>query len=61
METTQTSSEPKLDPREPWEEPRIVLERLLLVAAQDATPGAPFPDQQGFLGPLNASGGPGMC
>jgi AdoMet-dependent heme synthase len=61
METIQTPSEPKLDPRKPWEEPKIVLERLLLVAAQDATPEAPFPDQQGFLGPLNASGVPGMC
>jgi hypothetical protein len=61
METTQPTPEPKPDPRKPWEEPKIVLERLLLVAAQDATPGAPFPNQQGFLGPLNGSGTGGLC
>jgi hypothetical protein len=38
-----------------WEEPAIVLERALVVRAQDAGPKLPW--ESGLLGPLSASGG----
>ncbi len=52
--------------RKSWEEPRIVLERSLLVSAQEGDPGAPpIPGApsgpSGFMGPLGTSGGSGLC
>ena len=55
--------------RKPWEEPQIVLERLLLVSAQDVGPGgSPFEtapigpaNMPGVMGPLGTSGGSGTC
>lgn len=56
--------------RKSWEEPRIVLERLLLVSAQDGRPkdsSLPFkpmdvnPGGPSFMGPLGTSGGSGNC
>jgi hypothetical protein len=47
------------DPRRPWEEPQIVLERLLLVSAQEGPQGGP--PQPGFIGPLGTSGNTGNC
>jgi len=46
--------------RKRWEAPAIVLERSLLVSAQSGTP-QPFDAPNGFLGPLDASGGSGNC
>ena len=58
--------EPKLTPtavnsdlRQPWEEPHIVLERSLLVSAQEGPAGGP--PQPGFIGPLCTSGNSGNC
>ena len=53
--------------RRTWEEPQIVMERLLLASAQEGDPGAPtIPGAppvgpQGILGPLNSSGDSGEC
>lgn len=52
--------------RKAWEEPCIVLERSLLVSAQEGDTGAPpIPGApvgpSGFMGPLTASGGSGGC
>ncbi len=56
--------------RKPWEEPCIVLERLLLVSAQDGggkgesgifNPGQSGPGGPSFMGPLGTSGGSGNC
>lgn len=56
--------------RKSWEEPRIVLERLLLVSAQDGGgkgesgifgPSQGAPGAPSFLGPLNASGDGSGC
>jgi hypothetical protein len=58
METAMTV-ETTVDPRRPWEEPQIVLERLLLVSAQEGPQGGP--PQPGFIGPLGTSGGSGNC
>ncbi len=58
METKMTG-ETTVDPRQPWEEPEIVLERLLLVSAQEGPQGGP--PQPGFIGPLGTSGGSGTC
>ena len=44
---------------QPWEEPQIILERLLLVSAQQGPTGGP--PQPGFLGPLGTSGNQGIC
>ena len=46
-----------LPTRQRWEAPAIVLERSLLVAAQDGAPGGPGVGPNGLLGPLSASGG----
>lgn len=67
MDNTVTSNiESTVAARKRWEEPRIVLERSLLVSAQEGDPGsAPIPGApggpHGFLGPLGTSGGPGTC
>jgi len=46
--------------RKRWEMPAIVLERSLVVSAQDGPPVIPgAPDS--FLGPLGTSGGSGNC
>lgn len=57
MEGTKHNETPRTA-RKAWDEPRIVLERLLLVSAQDLGPeGSPFDGApQGFLGPLGTSG-----
>ena len=52
--------------RKAWEAPRIVLERSLLVSAQEGDTGAPpIPGApvgpSGFMGPLGTSGGTGEC
>jgi hypothetical protein len=48
-----------------WEEPQIVLERLLLVSAQDIAPVGPSfdvgPVGPAVMGPLGTSGGSGGC
>jgi hypothetical protein len=54
-----TTNESAGDSRLPWEEPQVVLERLLLVSAQDGPTGGP--PQPGFVGPLNTSGNSGTC
>jgi hypothetical protein len=58
---------PTIDLRHAWQEPKIVLERQLLVSAQDggtgsgsrSMPGAPV--APGFIGPLGTSGNTGNC
>lgn len=57
-----TKSEATEVQRRAWEEPAIVLERSLLVSAQEGDPGAPpIPGApsgpQGFMGPLENSQG----
>lgn len=50
--------------RKVWEPPAIVLERSLLVSAQDPVPGerrAARTRPNGLIGPLSASGGGGQC
>lgn len=52
--------------RKIWEEPCIVLERSLLVSAQEGDTGAPpIPGApvgpQGFMGPLGTSSPQGIC
>lgn len=59
MEPKLKPTEPDCDLRQPWEEPRIVLERSLLVTAQEGPPGGP--PQAGFIGPLGTSGNSGNC
>ena len=59
MNPKTSPDEAPVDPRRPWEEPQIVLERLLLVSAQEGPPGAP--PQPGFIGPLGTSGNSGNC
>ena len=54
------------DTRKTWEEPAIVLERSLEVAAQGAGPAGanPFGPPSGFIGPLGLSPSatpPGAC
>ena len=57
----QLSTQSQQTPRQPWEEPRIVLERPLEVRGQGGLPGGePANPLAGFLGPLSASGG-GAC
>ncbi len=67
----QTNGESALVARKSWEEPCIVLERLLLVSAQDdGKSGSSFipdnpigvnPGGPGFMGPLSASGTKPSC
>jgi hypothetical protein len=62
---TPTISKPNTDTtprpsRKRWEAPAIVLERSLLVSAQDGPP-QPFGAPNGLLGPLGASGDSGNC
>jgi len=63
----ETSVESNWGMRKRWEEPKVVLERSLLVSAQEGDPGAPpvAPGApvgpSGFLGPLGTSGGSGSC
>jgi hypothetical protein len=60
---------PESAARTRWEEPRIVLERSLIVSAQGGPPGAPpgFKAEGapmrpfGYLGPLDTSQDTGMC
>ena len=51
--------------RKRWEEPQIVLERSIFVAAQEGNPGgAPIPGAPkapGFVSPMSESGGSGVC
>ena len=54
-----TQNQTLSDARQPWEEPQIILERLLLVSAQQGPTGGP--PQPGFLGPLGTSGNQGIC
>lgn len=58
MDDRQTA---RLDKREPWGEPAIVLERSLEVAAQGNGPSDALNPPQGFLGPLGTSGNRGTC
>ncbi len=62
MDAKPHDAEPIGDSRKTWEAPKIVLERLLMVSAQGPNPGGPpFENPQGFIGPLNTSGGTGNC
>lgn len=67
MDTTMNSNvESTVVTRKRWDEPCIVLERSLLVSAQEGVTGAPpIPGApsgpSGFLGPLGTSGGSGTC
>ena len=47
--------------RKAWEDPQIVLERQLLVSAQDVAPGGPSFGVPGAIGPLSTSGASGNC
>jgi hypothetical protein len=58
MEPKKTSGTTN-DLRQPWEEPKIVLERSLLVSAQEGPQVGP--PQPGFIGPLGTSGNSGNC
>lgn len=59
MHSTEVKNEPKVTAaRKRWEEPAIVLDRSLIVSAQDGPGGAPGMPQ-GFVGPLTTSGGSG--
>lgn len=67
--TTACTNQTPPETRKSWEEPRIVLERLLLVSAQEGpkdhtlpfSPGEVAPGGPSFLGPLGTSGGLGTC
>ncbi len=63
MQVSISSPQSTPDERKAWSEPAIVLERSLLVSAQGPNPGGPNfgPQQPGFIGPLNTSGGTGNC
>lgn len=64
MNTSFGIGESESNTRKAWEEPRIVLERSLVVTAQGVGPqGAPpFIEQpQGMIGPLGTSGNSGSC
>ncbi len=53
-----SSTQPEQMPRQPWEEPAIVLERPLEVKAQVKLPGSDSLNPLGgFLGPLSTSSG----
>jgi hypothetical protein len=59
MEPKMIPGEADRDQRQPWEEPQIILERSLLVSAQEGPTGGP--PQPGFIGPLGTSGNSGGC
>lgn len=48
---------PRNELRKPWEEPAIVIERSLEIAAQGSGPAGsnPFGPPSGFIGPLGLS------
>jgi hypothetical protein len=66
--TSRSNSQFAPEIRKAWVDPAIVLERQLLVSAQDSAPGGSFEigpagptNMQSFMGPLGTSGGSGTC